>query len=201
MRSVTLVACLISIVLLPVNSSGQVPPADHDVIGVYLSPGSFTYCTSADFLEHVIFWLVLYNPTRPVYAVDCRIRMEPEPVGNGVWVGTWDVDGAWVNDADTPSFSCRSFQGPATGTHIAVARIDILVLDDSEMIEVYIDPPEGSDEVRYLTLYGQSVELTRRSGLYPAWPDAWINGPYWFCHFYPPNETFSWSAVKTLYRK
>ena len=160
-----------------------------------MDPGSYSICAEVPAFGTVTFYLIIHNPTYPVTALAFRMRMEPE---DGYFAG-WSMEDGWINRSESPVFDCYPLGAIVTGENIVMAYNDIAVILADIEIKIYIDPPEGADEVVYWTLEGKSVVLSRLSGMYPIMYDGVINPGWGFCY---PTETenLSWTAVKTLYR-
>ncbi len=197
---VVIYCCLLLVVAVPSSAALRYPtPDDQDAIGLYISPGDYIACTYAPFLSHAIFWLVVTNPTHPISVLDCQVRMEPENGSGSVFLCDWRMEGGWQAESEPPIFICRPPGWQMTGDIIAVASVDVLVLDPWVEIGFFIEPTEGANDVQYWTVYGRGMRLTRINDSHPQSPLARIN-PYNDC--YPTaGELITWGAVKSLYRE
>jgi len=171
------------------------PAADDAVVTSFWDSQPCPYDIAA-FLEHMEAFLAIAMPTRPIDTFACRVRIEPEEPYIFLSVAT---DG-WINTAEFPDFDLSPVGEPVVGDFVIMARIDLLILSDATEILYFIDPPEGQEVVEYTDPEGVVVELARFSG-YSGAPDAIGNPSNWLYSCYPgPTESFTWSAVKSLYR-
>lgn len=185
------VLCMVALILVVSTvASAQWQVDQSNAIAVSFDPDLYELCIEAAFLEHVHAWLVIYNPTLPVFALDCRVRLTNEPA----YLITWTMVGAWHNSLEPPSFLCHERTGRATEGAVIVAMFDMLLLSDASPIEIFIEPRDESGVIRYWTLYGRPVQLLGVTGGTTI-PVAVINN----CYF-PANESLAWGSVKSLYR-
>ncbi|MBC8424784.1 hypothetical protein H8E07_11735 [bacterium] len=193
MRPLICSACLLSL-LAPLASGQRLPPPQSpDVIGLYFDLEYYENCVDVAFLGHAYAWLVVSNQTHPMLSLDCRVDMVPETF----YVAFWQMDEAWTNTVDAPDFACQALAGPVVGEQVVVAMVDILMLDVTNPVEIFIHPPEGGTTPHYGTESGLTIPLTGSSGSNPDIPVAFINS---WCSVIDAVEPMSWSAVKSLYR-
>ena len=182
---------LIGVVCLLGFVTGSVAFAQQDVICVCLDPNMTDSCggnTNADFLGHVIARLCIVNPSNTqVKAWEALVEIS----NPAAWVGNWLLAGG-ANYATPPEFVVGAGADPLypnAANVVLLASIDLLILDVTNPIEIFVRGIPGSlsfpDGPGYSWEAGFPVPLSVCSGDQNV-PLFTINGPY-----IPPLSQFS----------
>ncbi len=193
MRYVLLSAFLTILATSPAGARWPFMPAAADAVVISGWDDQPWPCLEASFLQHMHAYLAIAMPTRPIASFACRVRIEPDTP----FVVSSVTSEGWIDTADFPEFDLVADGDPATGDFVIMACIGLLVVDGTTEFLFYIDPPDGQEAVIYEDPDGVEITLARYSSI-SVLPDAFGNSWAAFC--WPSNESYTWSAVKSLYR-
>ena len=192
MRAIVLVSIIVCVALFPCFGRCQSRTDNSDVICVSESMMQPCRCIYISNYVQQTIYLAVINPSQPIASLACRLRAEP---GEGFF-GEWLAADGWVNAAEDPDLELSFLDEPATSDFVIVAINTIVVIDDSIMNEIYIDPPDGEESLEYLDPSGNPVPLVHDTDF----ADAYLNsGGFCLC-VTPVSASCTWSEVKALYR-
>ena len=178
-----------------------------DSFGVYLETESvdpLEVCTTVGFLETQRFWLVVSDLSESQVAA-WEARLEISAAGEGVWSGFWVLTSGTDYAPDPNDFQVGNGAAPLqpnTVNSVALAYIDLLIINVDVPIEFYILPVPDSlsfpGAIGYAWDAGFPITCVSSTGG-PTYPVFIANPTGGICTVVG-NEVATWGAVKTLYK-